>query len=165
MNTIGSWSPPEPSLVATAGWFAAGGIVTAAFSGSLIRLAPHTPTAEVLSLGMVVPSFTWAIQLIASALAMTSPQRRTYWNDLGCTCLLGSVALLPAAVANLALSQPPWWLSAANVLVSVAAMGATLRDLSSRHGISPIWPLGWVVTITANMLLFLWVSRRWWATT
>ena len=51
---------------------------------------------EVLAVGMLVPSFTWAVQLSASGLALSAAQRKLYWGDLGRICLLGSVALLPA---------------------------------------------------------------------
>src|SRR5262249_55548737 len=150
--------PAGYSYAATAGWFAAGAVVTAAFSGSLAALATNAGLAEVLFVGMLVPSFTWAVQLSTSGIALAAGQRRLYWGDLGRVCLLGSVALLPAAVANLCLSRAPLWLSAGNVLASVALMGVALFRLSARHGIPPGWPLSWCLTITVNMMLFFWSS-------
>jgi hypothetical protein len=154
--------PAGYSYAATAGWFAAGGAVTAVFSGSLARLTSKAELAEVLAVGMVVPCFTWAVQLAASAAAMTRARRLTYWGDLGRVCLLGSVALLPAAIVNLSLSEPPRWASAANVLASVAIMGAELFRRSIRRGTGLWWPASWCLTITVNMLLFLWASWGWW---
>jgi hypothetical protein len=154
--------PAGYSYAATAGWFAAGAVVTAVFSGSLAALAAHAGLAEVLFVGMLVPSFTWAVQLGASGIALPADRRRLYWGDLGRVCLLGSVALLPAAVANLGLPRAPLWLSAANVLASVALMGGALFRLSARHGIPPGWPLSWCLTIAVNMMIFVWSSWRWW---
>jgi hypothetical protein len=111
---------------------------------------------------MIVPCFTWVVQLGASGLALPAGKRRLYWGDLGRICLLGSIALLPAALANLFLPHAPPWLSAANVLVSVALMGAALFRLSAGHAISAWWPLSWCLTIAVNMMLFVWSSWRWW---
>jgi hypothetical protein len=154
--------PAGYSYGATSGWFIAGGAVTAIFSGSLARLTSRASLAEVLAVGMVVPCFTWIVQFAASAVAMSSFRRRIYWGDLGRVCLLGSIALLPAALANLALAHPPRWASMANVLLSVAFMGVELFRRSARHKTSFAWPAGWCLTITVNMLLFLWASRNWW---
>jgi hypothetical protein len=154
--------PSGYSYAATAGWFLAGGAVTAVFSGSLARLTSKADLAEVLAVGMIVPCFTWVVQLAASAAAMNSDRRRIYWDDLGRICLLGSVALLPAALANLALAEPPRWASVVNVLLSVVLMAVDLFRRSWRHGTHPAWPASWCLTITVNMLLFLWSSWSWW---
>lgn len=154
--------PGGYSYQATAAWFAAGGLVTAIFSGSLAKLATHASLAEVLVVGMLVPSFTWVVQLSASAAGLSPSQRQLYWGDLGRICLLGSIALLPAAAVNLLVPQAPLWLSAANVLVSVALMGVSLFRRSARHGISRGWPISWCLTIGINMGLFVWSSWQWW---
>jgi len=154
--------PAGYSYAATAGWFLAGAAVTAAFSGSLAALAANAGPTEVLGVGMLVPCFTWVVQLGASGVALPAVPRRLYWGDLGRICLLGSVALLPAAVANLFVARTPLWLSAGNVLASVALMGVTLFRRSARHGIPSGWPISWCLTITVNMMLFLWASRGWW---
>src|SRR4051794_9963583 len=99
--------PEHYSYAATAAWFVAGGVVTSLFSGSLAVMAKHAGLAEVLLVGMVVPCFTWVVQLSASGLLLPAEKRRLYWGDLGRICLLGSVALLPAAIVNLVLSRPP----------------------------------------------------------
>lgn len=150
------------SYPATAAWFIGGGVVTAAFSGSLTFLATHTPWTEVLAVGMIVPCFTWVVQLIASGLAMRAEHRRLYWGDLGRVCMLGSVALLPAALVNLLATNISPWLSAGNVLASVAIMAVALFRLSARHRIRRAWPISWCLTITVNMLLFLASSWHWW---
>jgi len=150
------------SYTATALWFIAGGIVTAIFSGSLDEVAPNADLPEVLAVGMIVPSFTWAIQLSASAILLPTESRQFYWGDLGRICLLGSLALLPAAFANLSVPRTPLWCSIANVLASVAVMAFALFRLTARHGISKTWPISWCMTISTNMLLFIWASRGWW---
>ena len=162
MNEPYAEIPPGYSLPVTAAWFATGAVVTAVFSGSLAVLAKHAGLTEVLITGMIVPSFTWAVQLSASAIGLSATQRRLYWGNLGRVCLLGSVALLPAAVLNLAWPQPPLWLSAVNVLLSVALMGTDLIRRSAKHGIAIGWPMSWCVTIAANMGIFVWCSRGWW---
>lgn len=150
------------SLPATAAWFLAGGAVTAVFSGSLVRLAVHADLAEVLKVGMLVPCFTWVVQMTASAYAMPLEKWRRYWGALGRVCLIGSVALLPMGVVNLAVPGAPLWLSAANVLASVAIMAACLFPLSAKHGIAVGWPISWCITICVNMTLFVLASRHWW---
>ena len=150
------------SYLITAVWFVAGGVVTSVFSGSLVALTQRVDLVTVVAVGMIVPTFTWAVQLIASGLALGDAQRRAYWRDLGVTCLVGSVALLPAAVVNLALQSPPRWVSVANVLGSVTLMGACLLRRTARQGLPIGWPISWCFTICLNMLLFLWSSRGWW---
>lgn len=59
------------SYPATTGWFFAGAIVTAVFSSSLAMLAENAGLGEVLFVGMLVPSFTWIVQMTASAIGMT----------------------------------------------------------------------------------------------
>ena len=157
-------SPDGYSLLATAGWFAAGGAVTSVFSGSLAALTSRAGIVEVLTVGMVVPTFTWAVQLAASGIFMSAGQRRLYWGDLGRVCLLGSFALLPAAIVNLTIQEAPRWVTAANVLVSVVLMGGYLFHRSKRHGTAWGWPLSWCLTITVNMMLFLLTSWWWWQT-
>ncbi|MDB5385814.1 MAG: hypothetical protein JWM11_1460, partial [Planctomycetaceae bacterium] len=49
----------------TAVLFILGGIVTAVFSGSLVRLTSKAELTEVLAIGMIVPSFTWLVHLSA----------------------------------------------------------------------------------------------------
>jgi hypothetical protein len=152
----------EYSYLGIAIRFLLGGIVTAAFSGSLVMLAKHAGLTEVLAVGMVVPSFTWVVQLSASALGLGPTTRRLYWGDLGHVCLLGSLALLPAAVVNLAMPGAPLWISAVNVLASVAFMAAELFRQTRRHGIAVGWPISWCLTITLNMAIFVWSSWKWW---
>ena len=60
------------SLPETAAWFTAGAAVTAVFSGSLAALASHADLAEVLTIGMLVPCFTWVVQFGASAFALSA---------------------------------------------------------------------------------------------
>ncbi|MEP6672061.1 MAG: hypothetical protein ABJF10_23055 [Chthoniobacter sp.] len=154
--------PRGYSYLATGVLFALGGIVTAVFSGSLAVPAVNASLFEVLAIGMLVPSFTWLVQLSASALRMNPTQRRLYWGDLGRICLAGSVALLPGGVFNLLVAKPPVWISAANVLLSVAVMAVYLFRLTGRQGLGWGWAASWCATITLNMSIFAWSSREWW---
>ncbi|HEY2882483.1 MAG TPA: hypothetical protein VGJ15_08620, partial [Pirellulales bacterium] len=90
--------PPGQSFRQTIALFIVGALVTALFSGSLGALAAHAGMAEVLWVGMVVPSFTWVVQISICYLLLAAEPRQLYWNDLGWVCCIGSVALLPAAL-------------------------------------------------------------------
>ena len=153
----------DEALLQTAKFMVAGALVTAVFSGSLVRIASNADLPEVLSVGLIIPSFTWVVQILASSKLLTEEQRPKYYEALGRVCLLGSFALLPAAVLNLCLAQPPFWISAANVVVSVVIMAADLFRRSARQKISWWWPASWCVTIAVNIAMFLWVSRSWWS--
>lgn len=160
--------PQAPSFLqgdsypATAVYFLLGGLVTSPFSGSLDVPAVHADLPWVLAVGMIVPCFTWVVQVSASGLLMPEPTRRRYWGDLGRICLLGSFALLPAAAYNLLVPTPSWWVSAGNVLLSVFVMAADLFRRSAQHGLSMLWPISWFLTISVNMTLFYLSSRSWW---
>ncbi|HKV36068.1 MAG TPA: hypothetical protein VJP89_17140 [Pyrinomonadaceae bacterium] len=78
-----------------------------------------------------------------------------YWNRLGWVCLIGSVALLPAAFYNFQTAEPWMWVSIANVLASVVLMAITLHALLRRDGFRWQWTLSWVVLIAINMSLYL----------
>ena len=164
MNSSQNVPPPSPafSLASTAVYFALGGLVTALFSGSLKILAVHADLTEVLLKGMLIPTFTWAVQLTASFLGMSPAARQWYWGDLGRICLLGSIALLPGAVYNFMALHPTWGWSPANVLFSVAVMAWALFQLTARQGIFWGWAASWCVTICVNMSIFYWASRHWW---
>jgi hypothetical protein len=162
MREQGTDIPSGYSYPASAAWLAAGAVVTAVFSGSLAALTSKAELAEVLAVGMLVPSFTWVVQLTAATIGLAGNHRRFYVGDLGRICLIGSLALLPAAVVNLLATHPPDWLSPANVVASVGIMGAVLHRRATQHDISPAWPTSWLLTISLNMALFLLASRNWW---
>jgi hypothetical protein len=142
--------------------FLFGGLVTAVFSGSLFMLTRDISFTEVMLVGMIAPCFTWVVQSTAAALLLSPEKRTVYWHDLGWICVLGSFALLPAAVVNLSLSEPRLWISAGNVLASVAIMAVDLFRRSAAHGIAWGWPVSWCLTISLNMAIFAWTSRHRW---
>jgi hypothetical protein len=150
------------SYVMCAAWFIAGGLVTAVFSASFVRLTTKSGIAEVLVVGMLVPSFTWVVQLGLATIGLAGEARRVYVGALARVCLLGSFALLPAAIVNWCAANPPGWISVANVLVSVALMGGELFRRLARSGLSSAWPTSWCLTISLNMAIFLFASRAWW---
>ncbi|MBS0210193.1 MAG: hypothetical protein JSS27_14695 [Planctomycetes bacterium] len=151
-----------PSFVKTAALFLAGGAVTAPFSASLYMLSTGVSLAWVLTVGMVVPTFTWAVQLSAAALLLPAAARDRYHNALGWVCWWGSVALLPGAVYNFMATEPALWLSAANVLASVAVMAVDLFRRARSDGISAAWPVSFCATIALNMAIFVASSWSWW---
>ena len=76
-------------------------LVTAVFSASLKVFFQAVSWREVLIKGLLIPCFTWTVQLLLSAAFLKTKDRLTYWNRLGWVCLIGSIALLPAAFYNL----------------------------------------------------------------
>jgi hypothetical protein len=135
--------------------FLASFVVTAVFSASLKIFFQEVSWREVLIKGLLIPCFTWTIQLLLSAAFLKSDDRLTYWNRLGWVCLIGSIALLPAAFYNLS-SPAPWvWISILNVLASVVLMAVTLHFLLRRAGFHWLWTLSWAVLIVINMSLYL----------
>lgn len=148
----------------------AGALVTGVFSGSLAWLTTQAQWEEVLLIGMIVPTFTWLVQLTAAAVLLPAHQRDRYWAHLGWICLLGSFVLLPVGLVNLVSIPDGRFLtvaglriwSAAGVLASVAIMAAALFRLTRRDGIPDFWPISWCITITINMTLFVLSSWHWW---
>ena len=130
-------------------------LVTAVFSASLKVFFQEISWREVLIKGLLIPCFTWTIQLLLSAIFLKTEDRLTYWNRLGWVCLSGSIALLPAAFYNLR-SEAPWvWISTLNVLASVVLMAVTLHFLLQRAGFRWLWTFSWAVLIVINMSLYL----------
>jgi hypothetical protein len=130
-------------------------LVTAVFSASLKVFFQAVEWREVLLKGLLIPCFTWTVQLLLSAAFLDRQSRLKYWNRLGWVCLIGSVALLPAAFYNYLTVQPRVWISIVNVLMSVVLMAITLHLLLRRAGFRWLWTLSWVVLIAINMSLYL----------
>jgi hypothetical protein len=116
----------------------------------------------VILTGMIVPCFTWFVQLSASGLLLNGRDRAMYWRELGWACFWGSCALVPMGIANIVDPETPRLLSAANVLASVAVMAIYLFLKVPQLGLSRLWPASFVVTICVNMCLFLASSWHWW---
>jgi len=131
-------------------------LVTAVFSASLKVFFQEISWREVLIKGLLIPCFTWTVQLLLSAVFLKRGDRLAYWNRLGWVCLIGSIALLPAAFYNMRAATPWVWISILNVLASVVLMAATLHLLLRRAGFRSLWTLSWVVLIVINMSLYLW---------
>ena len=135
--------------------FGASFLVTAIFSASLKVFFVTVTWREVLLKGLLIPCFTWTIQLLLSALFLNREDRLIYWNRLGWVCLIGSIALLPAAYYNYRTLEPFVWVSIFNVLASVVLMAVTLHFLLRRASFRWQWTLSWVVLIVINMSLYL----------
>lgn len=130
-------------------------VVTAVFSASLKAFFQTVTWREVLAKGLLIPCFTWTIQLLLSAIFLDGESRLRYWNRLGWVCLIGSIALLPAAFYNFLTVRPSVWLSIGNVRASVVLMAVTLHVLLRRDRFRWQWTLSWVVLIVINMSLYL----------
>ena len=135
--------------------FAGSFLVTAVFSASLKVFFQSVSWREVLTKGLVIPCFTWTVQLLLSAAFLDGKSRLSYWNRLGWVCLIGSLALLPAAFYNFLTAQPWVGISIANVLASVVLMAITLHVMLRRDGFRWLWTLSWVILIVVNMSLYL----------
>jgi hypothetical protein len=129
-------------------------LVTAVFSVSLKTFFAGESWTLNLSKGLLIPCFTWTVQLILSALLLRGADRLFYWTQLGVICLVGSVALVPAGIYNFLVEGPSPYISIASVLLCVAIMCVTLYFRLKPEKFSPLWTLGWTATIIVNMTLY-----------
>jgi len=129
-------------------------LVTAVFSISLKTFFAAESWTLNLSKGLLIPCFTWTVQLILSALLLGGADRLFYWTQLGVICLIGSVALMPAGFYNLLVEKPAPSVSLVSVPLSVAIMCVTLYFRLKPQNFSPLWTLGWTATIFVNMSLY-----------
>lgn len=129
-------------------------LVTAVFSLSLKRFFDAETMTRDLSKGLIIPFFTWTVQLVLSALLLRGEERLFYWTQLGVICLIGSIALLPAAFYNFAVAAPLPFVSIASVLLCVAIMCVTLYFRLKPRGYNLFWTIGWTATIIVNMSLY-----------
>ena len=129
-------------------------LVTAVFSVSLKTFFPAESLELDLSKGLVIPFFTWTVQLLLSALLLRGGERIFYWTQLGVICLVGSIALLPAAFYNFAAASPSPRVSIFSVLLCVLIMCVTLYFRLKPEKYSPLWTLSWTATIIVNMTLY-----------
>ena len=148
-------SSPAPSLVRIAVLFALSFAVTAIFSASLKVFFAAESWGEVLVKGLLIPCFTWAVQLILSAIYLRGGRRLVYWEQLGAVCLAGSAALLPAAAYNFAADSPRPEVSALNVAASVVLMGVILHGRVRARGFGARWAASWIALVCLNMSLYL----------
>ena len=129
-------------------------LVTAVFSFSIKTFFAAESWTLNLSKGLLIPCFTWTLQLILSAFLLRGAERIFYWTQLGIICLVGSIALLPAAFYNFAVTNPSPYFSIVSVLLCVAIMCVTLYFLLKPHRYNALWTLGWTATIIVNMSLY-----------
>ena len=135
--------------------FVAAFLVTAVFSASLKVFFTEVSWSEVLTKGLLIPCFTWSVQLIASFVLLSSERRVVYWTQLGWVCLIGSFALLPAAFYNFTWSRPLVMISVANVLASVVLMFVVLGYRLRKRAFHWGWTLSFLLVIVINMSLYL----------
>jgi hypothetical protein len=140
--------------------FIASFLVTAIFSSSLKVFFIEVSWTEVLTKGLVIPCFTWSVQLILSAILLTRARMLDYWTQLGWVCLIGSFVLLPAALYNFIAANPSETVSKVNVLASVFLMFAILIVRLRSRGFHLAWALSFLVVITINMSLYLYSIGR-----
>lgn len=124
-------------------------LVTAVFSVSLKTFFTAESWTLNLSKGLLIPCFTWMVQLILSALLLRGEDRLFYWTQLGVICLVGSIALLPAAFYNFLVAAPSPVVSIASVLLCVAIMCVTLYFRLKPRRFNPFWTLGWSATLSS----------------
>jgi hypothetical protein len=135
--------------------FIASFLVTAIFSSSLKVFFADVSWNEVLTKGLLIPCFTWSVQLVASFVLLSRDRRLVYWTQLGWVCLIGSFALLPAAFHNFSSSQPLVIISVVNVLSSVVLMFVVLSYRLRHRGFHFGWAFSFLLVIAINMSLYL----------
>ena len=131
-----------------------GGVVTAPFSFSLARLMTGDTFAQALAKGLLIPVFTWAVQLALTAVLYRGVRRYEYALQLGIVCTIGSAALWPSAAYNIVVAEPSPWVSAVNVYLSVLLMAAELRRRVTILGLPAYLPWVFLGTIHVNMAIF-----------
>lgn len=129
-------------------------LVTAVFSVSLKTFFAAESWTLNLSKGLLIPCFTWTVQLVLSAFLLRGAERIFYWTQLGIICLVGSIVLLPAGFYNFAVDVPSPFISIFSVLLCVAIMCVTLYFRLKPRGYNPFWTIGWTATIIVNMSLY-----------
>ncbi len=134
--------------------FIASALVTAVFSVSIKTFFAAESWTLNLSKGLIIPCFTWTVQLLLSAFLLRGAERIFYWTQLGIICLVGSFALLPAAVYNFAVAAPSPVVSIFSVLLCVGVMCVTLYFRLKPRSYNALWTLGWTATIIVNMSLY-----------
>ena len=144
-----------PPLVNIAFLFAASFLVTSVFSVSLKAFFAAQSWSEVLGKGLLIPCFTWTVLLIASLFYLRGARRLIYWTQLGIVCLIGSFALIPAALYNFIAARPAPAISIINVLSSVILMFLTLYFRLQARQFDKFWAFGWMGVIVINMLLYI----------
>jgi hypothetical protein len=131
-----------------------GGVLTAPFSASIARMMSRDTFVQALAKGLVIPVFTWAVQLALTTVLYRGVRRYEWFVQLGIVCTIGSIALWPAAAYNALVARPLPWISAANVYICVWIMGLEmlrrLRILGLPRWLAPAF----LVTIHVNMALF-----------
>lgn len=150
----------RPSLKTIALLFILSFLVTAVFSVSLKTFFASETWLEVLGKGLVIPCFTWTVQLILTAVYLRGARRMIYWKQLGIVCLIGSAALLPSAFYNLVVAEPSPLVAVVNVLASVALMSWQLYRRVKSLGFNVLWAVSWVALIVINMSLYLYSIGR-----
>jgi asparagine N-glycosylation enzyme membrane subunit Stt3 len=129
-------------------------LVTAVFSVSIKKFFAAESWTLNLSKGLLIPCFTWTVQLVLSALLLRGAERLFYWTQLGVICLVGSIALLPAGFYNFAVDAPSPYVSIFSVLLCVAIMCVTLYFRLKPRAYNVLWTIGWTATIIVNMSLY-----------
>lgn len=129
-------------------------LVTAVFSVSIMTFFTSESWQLNLSKGLLIPCFTWTVQLILSAILLRGAERVFYWTQLGIICLVGSIALLPAAFYNFAVNVPSPLISIFSVLACVTIMCVSLYFLLKPRRYNLLWTIGWTATIIVNMSLY-----------
>jgi len=96
----------------------------------------------------------WAIQILA-ALILLKEKRWEFIKDIGLTCFIGSLILLPFAILSSAFGINGKNFFLGSLLVAVAVM-ILMYAISVRHSrLSKLWWLGWLVCLAIAITLQL----------
>ena len=96
----------KPSLANIIILFVLSFLITAVFSVSLKAFFTAEAMTRDLSKGLIIPFFTWTVQLVLSAFLLRGEERLFYWTQLGVICLIGSVALLQLRILCRSFQSP-----------------------------------------------------------
>jgi len=119
-----------------------------------IQASPlYTSTNQKL-LSCGIAGAKWGIQIFA-ALLLLKENKWEFIKDIGLTCFIGSLILLPFAIFSSAFGINGTNFFLASLLVAVAVM-ILMYAISVRHSrLSKLWWLGWLVCLAIAITLQL----------
>ena len=119
-----------------------------------IEASPLYTSTEQKLLSCGIAGAKWGIQILA-ALLLLKERRWEFIKDIGLTCFIGSLILVPFAILSSAFGINGKTFFLASLLIAVAVM-ILMYAISVRHSrLSKLWWLAWLVCLAIAIALQL----------
>ena len=119
-----------------------------------IEASPLYTSMQQKLLSCGIAGAKWSIQILA-AILLLKERRWEFIKDIGLTCFVGSLILLPYAIFSSAFGINGTKLFLGSLLVAVAVM-ILMYAISVRHSrLSKLWWVGWLVCLAIAIFLQL----------